>query len=61
MYKSLGVNNGSISLEYKSDFSFTMSSGNGRVSTNALIAPRISEQYAVSAMNKAVIGNMKKS
>ena len=61
MDKSLGIKNGSMSLEYKSDFPLKISSGNSKVSTNALIAPRISEQYAVSAMNRAVMGNVKKT
>ena len=61
MDKSLGIKNGSMSLEYKSDFPLKISSGDSKVSTNALIAPRISEQYAVSAMNRAVMGDTKKS
>ena len=60
MDKSLGIKNGSMSLEYKSDFPLKISSWNSKVSTNALIATRISEQYAVSAMNRAVMGNVKK-
>ena len=61
MDKSLGIKNGSMSLEYKSDFPLKISSGDSKVSTSAMIAPRISEQYAVSAMNRAVIENLKKN
>ena len=61
MDKSLGIKNGFMSLEYKSDFPLRISSGDNKVSTNALIATRISEQYAVSAMNRAVMGNVKRS
>ena len=61
MDKSLGVKNGSITLEYKSNFPLRISSGNGKVSTNALIAPRVSEQYNVSSMDKMIMANIKKS
>lgn len=61
MDKSLGVKNGSLTLEYKSDFPLRISSGNGKVSTNALIAPRVSEQYDVSSMDKMIMANIKKS
>lgn len=61
MDKSLGIKNGSMILEYKSDFPLKISSGNNKVSTNALIAPRVSEQYAVGTMNKAVMDNLKKN
>ena len=58
MDKSLGIKNGSITFQYKSDFPVKLSSGNREVSTNALIAPRISEQYQVTAMDKMVRGEI---
>ena len=60
MDKSLGIKNGSITFQYKSDFPVKLSSGNREVSTNALIAPRISEQYQVTAMDKMVRGEISK-
>jgi hypothetical protein len=56
MDKSLGIKNSSITFQYKSDFPAKLSSVNREVSTNALIAPRISEQYQVTAMDKMVRG-----
>jgi len=61
MDKSLGIKNGPLTLEYKSDFPLRISSGNGKVSTNALIAPRVSEQYDVSSMDKMIMANIKKN
>ncbi len=58
MDKSLGVKNSSITFHYKSDFPVKLSSGNREVSTNALIAPRISEQYQVTDMDKMVRGEI---
>ena len=60
MDRSLGIKNSSITFQYKSDFPAKLSSGNREVSTNALIAPRISEQYQVTAMNKMVRGEISK-
>ena len=62
MDKSLGVKNSSITLQYKSDFPARLTSGNREVSTNALIASRIAEQYQVTDMKKMVMeGASKKS
>ena len=58
MDKSLGIKNSSITFQYKSDFPAKLSSGNREVSTNALIAPRISEQYQVTDMDKMVRGEI---
>ena len=60
MDKSLGIKNSSITFQYKSDFPVKLSSGNREVSTNALIAPRISEQFQVNAMKNMVMGEISK-
>ena len=60
MDKSLGIKNSSITLEYKSDYPVRLTSGNREVSTNALIAPRIAEQYEVSDMKKMVMDGISK-
>ena len=60
MDKSLGIKNSSIYFKYKSDFPVKLSAGNREVSTNALIAPRISEQYQVTDMDKMVRGEISK-
>ena len=61
MDKSLGIKNSSITLRYKSDFPAKLSSGNKEVSTNALIAPRIAEQYQVSDMKKMIMDEISKN
>ena len=59
MDKSLGIKNGSMSLEYKSDFPLKISSGNNKVSTNALIAPRILDGEQQKQINKIMMDNIK--
>ena len=61
MDKSLGIKNSSITFQYKSDFPAKLSSGNREVSTNALIAPRIAEQYQVSDMKKMIMDEISKN
>ena len=62
MDKSLGIKDSysSITLEYKSDYPVRLTSGNREVSTNALIAPRIAEQYQVSDMKKKIMDGISK-
>ena len=59
MDKSLGIKDSysSITLEYKSDYPVRLTSGDLEISTNALIAPRIAEQYQVRDMKKMVMGS----
>ena len=60
MDKSLGIKNSSITLQYKSDFPAKLTSGNREVSTNALIAPRIAEQYQVTDMKRLIMDEISK-
>ena len=60
MDKSLGIKNSSITFEYKSDYPVRLTSGNSKISTNALIAPRIAEQYQVRDMKKMVMDGISK-
>ena len=62
MDKSLGIKDSysSITLEYISDYPVRLNSGNREISTNALIAPRIAEQYQVSDMKRMVMDGISK-
>ena len=60
MDKSLGIKNSSITFQYKSDFPAKLTSGNREVSTNALIAPRIAEQYQVTDMKRLIMDEISK-
>ena len=59
MDESLGMKNGLITLEYKSDYPLRLSSGNGKISTHALIAPRITEDWREKQINKMMMDNIK--
>ena len=61
MDKSLGIKHVSMSLKYKYDFPLKISSGNGKVSTHALIAPRILEGEQQKQINKIMMDNIKKT
>ena len=59
MDKSLGIKNGSITLKYKTDFPVKLTSGNSEISNNALIAPRIMDDWLKKERNKMIMDNIK--
>ena len=59
MDKSLGIKHVSMFLKYKYDFPLKISSRNSKVSTHALIAPRITEDWREKQINKMMMDNIK--